>query len=112
MRASTRACRLATDTAPRSGVWREAFALAVDMRPVKLVLISSNSLAPLVAVMKSTDAGQRDDLGRGRGRWRHGPSIWSILAQPQVASVLVIIADVGSNKSHEMAVAGDHHLRE
>ena len=42
--------------------------------------ITSGGHAPLVAVMKSTDAGQRNDLGRGRRSLRDGSAVRCILA--------------------------------
>jgi hypothetical protein len=84
------ACRLATDSVQGNRCGERLSVPQVDIRPVELAGIFSSSLAPLVTTLKSTNTRERDDFGRGGGRWRDGPNIWSVLGQPQVAAILVI----------------------
>ena len=87
----------------KNGRRRHAFVV----RAVELVLIVSSSLAPLVAMVKSADARQRDDFRRGGWPRHNRPSIWGIFVQSEVAAVCVIVADIGSDKPHKMVPAED-----
>ncbi len=67
---------------------------------------------PLVTMMKSTHSRQRDDFRRrGRPR-RDGCFIRCVFVQSQVATVLVVVVDVGPHESDEMPLAEDHDVFE
>ena len=89
-------------SAPRAG----------HARAVELVLIFSSSLTPLVAVMKSTNARQRNHFRRGRRLRKNQSSIRGIFVQPEMTAVCVVVSDIGSDKPHKMIPAEDDNMFE
>lgn len=51
---------------------------------------------------------ERDDLGRERRHSGHRYLIWSVLGQPEVRTILVMVLEVGTYQSEEMALAENH----
>ena len=62
--------------------------------------------------MKSTDAGQRDNLGRGRRSLRDRSPGRCVLAQPEMRAIPVIVLEVGSYQSDEMVLPEDDNVLE
>ena len=70
----------------------------------------SGCLSPLVSMVQSTDSRQCDDFRRRRRSVRDRSQARCVLVQPQVATVLVIVADVSSHEPDEMTCAENHDV--
>ena len=70
----------------------------------------SGCLSPLVSMVQSTDSRQCDDFRRRRRSVRDRSQARCVLVQPQVATVLMIVADVSSHEPDEMTCAENHDV--
>ena len=70
----------------------------------------SGCLSPLVSMVQSTDSRQCDYFRRRRRSVRDRSQARCVLVQPQVATVLMIVADVSSHETDEMTCAENHHV--
>ena len=61
-------------------------------------------------MVQSTDSRQCDDFRRRRRSVRDRSQARCVLVQPQVATVLMIVADVSSHEPDEMTCAENHHV--
>lgn len=69
---------------------------------------ASGSVAPLVAVVDDTDAGERDGLGGRRRPLLDGSRLRGILLQGQVAAVLVVVGDAVCDQPAGVGLVEDH----
>ena len=61
-------------------------------------------------MVQSTDSRQCDYFRRRRRSVRDRSQARCVLVQPQVATVLMIVADVSSHETDEMTCAENHHV--
>ena len=70
----------------------------------------SGCLSPLVSMVQSTDSRQCNDFRHRRRSARDRSQARCVLVQPQVATVLVIVADVSLHEPDEMTCAENHDV--
>ena len=70
----------------------------------------SGCLSPLVSMVQSTDSRQCDYFRRRRRSVRDRSQARCVLVQPQVATVLMIVADVSSHEPDEMTCTENHDV--
>ena len=70
----------------------------------------SSRLAPLVAMVQSAHARQRQDLCLTLRSRRDGSFVWRVLGQSQMTTVLVMVANVRAYEPEEVAMTGDDYV--
>ena len=70
------------------------------------------SLAPFVPMVQSAHPRQRDDFRRRRRSRRDRSLVRRVFTEPQVATILVIVADICPHEPDEMPLAEDNDVLE